>query len=110
MLRVKNQAGLVSLLEVIVTATVFTIAFVGIYVSMSMLHPQGNTSMEKLRAAYTAKGFLDELKYQVRADTWDSGNLVPGTYSTTYNGYLINYTISNVAGLNLRQVDLTITY
>lgn len=74
------------------------------------MHSKGTVSTDKLKAAYAAKGFLDDLRQQVRADTWDSGNLVPGTYNTTVNGYSVSYTVSDVAGLNLRQVNLSITY
>lgn len=110
MLKINNNAGLVSMVEVIVTATIFSMAFLGVYMSMTTMHSKGTVSTEKLKAAYAAKGFLDDLRQQVRADTWNTGNLVPGTYNTTVNGYTVSYTVSDVSGLGLRQVDLAITY
>lgn len=98
------------MVEVIVTATIFSMAFLGVYMSMTTMHSKGTVSTEKLKAAYAAKGFLDDLRQQVRADTWNTGNLVPGTYNTTVNGYTVSYTVSDVSGLGLRQVDLAITY
>lgn len=98
------------MVEVIVTAIIFSMTFMGVYIAMSTSHPKGTVSAKKLSAAYTAKGFLEELRQEVRADTWGSGNLAVGTYSQIVNGYQINYVVSDVAGLPLRQVDLTITY
>lgn len=98
------------MVEVIVTSIIFSMAFIGVYLTMTSMHTKGTVSTDKLKAAYAAKGLLDDLRQQVRADTWDSGNLVPGTYNTTVNGYSVSYTVSDVAGLNLRQVNLSITY
>lgn len=98
------------MVEIVVTSIIFSMAFIGVYLTMSSMHSKGTVSTDKLKAAYAAKGFLDDLRQQVRADTWDSGNLVPGTYNTTVNGYSVSYTVSDVAGLNLRQVNLSITY
>lgn len=110
MLRHTNKVGLVSMMEAIVTATIFTIAFIGIYMSMSNIHPAGSDSMDKLKAAYVAKGVLDSLHQEVRADTWDSGSLAVGNYSLTVNGYSVAYNVADVAGLNLRQVNIIIDY
>ncbi|MGE0267227.1 MAG: hypothetical protein AB7S78_02045 [Candidatus Omnitrophota bacterium] len=110
MLKLNSNAGLVSMVEVIVTAAIFSMAFLGVYMSMTTMHAKGTVSTEKLKAAYAAKGLLDDLRQQVRADTWNTGNLVPGTYNTTVNGYAVSYTVSDVSGLGLRQVDLSITY
>jgi len=98
------------MVEIVVTSIIFSMAFIGVYLTMSSMHSKGTVSTDKLKAAYAAKGFLDDLRQQVRADTWDSGYLVPGTYNTTVNGYSVSYTVSDVAGLNLRQVNLSITY
>lgn len=110
MLRIRQEEGLVSMVEVIVTSIIFTMTFMAVYVALSSSHPKGTVSAEKLNAAYTAKGFLDELRHGVRADTWSSGNLAVGTYNVTYNGYQIDYTVADVTGMPLRRVDLTITY
>lgn len=110
MLRLHKEEGLVSMVEVIVTSIIFTLTFTAVYIALSSSHPKGTLSADKLNAAYTAKGFLDELRSSVRADTWSSGNLAVGTYNLSYNGYQIQYNVTDVAGMPLRQVDLTITY
>ncbi|MCB9721796.1 MAG: hypothetical protein H6756_13095 [Candidatus Omnitrophica bacterium] len=110
MLRIRKEEGLVSMVEVIVTSIIFTLTFIGVYIALSSSHPKGTLSAEKLNAAYTAKGFLDELRRDVRADTWTTGNLAVGTYNFVYNGYQISYAVTNVTGMPLRRVDLTITY
>ncbi|MBP9854708.1 MAG: hypothetical protein KBD53_07565 [Candidatus Omnitrophica bacterium] len=110
MQKLKNNGGMVSMIEVIVTAMIFSTAFLGIYASMSTMHTKATTSMTKLKAAYAAKGFLDDLRQQVRADTWDSGNFVPGNYYLSVDNFEGNYTVSDVPGLNLRQVTVSLTY
>jgi len=55
MLKVLKQNGFASIVEVIVTAVVFTVAAFGILTTVSMLRPQGMESYRKLEAAYHAK-------------------------------------------------------
>ncbi len=110
MLRIRKEHGLVSMVEVIVTSIIFTLTFIGVYIALASSHPKGTLSAEKLNAAYIAKGYLDDLRRDVRADTWSSGNLAVGTYNITVNGYQVGYVVSDVPGMPLRRVDLTITY
>ncbi len=98
------------MMEAIVTATIFSIAFLGIYVSLSMIHPTGSNSMEKLKAAYVAKTFMDSLHQGVRADMWSNGIMATGSFNTVVNGYAITYNIADVPGLNLRQVNVMIDF
>ncbi|MCA9398689.1 MAG: type II secretion system protein [Candidatus Omnitrophica bacterium] len=127
----RNQKGFASFVEVVVTAVIFVLAAAGILASLSMIQPQGTESTEKLEAAYMAKGFLEELRTSVTADSWadTSGDLWPtgGTPKTTTvtgpsgKSYTITYEVTEItanpdsgnaypADIRPRRVDVSIDY
>lgn len=116
MLKNLKNNGFASIVEVIVTSIIFVIAVAGILTTMSMLRPAGEESAKKLEAAYIAKQELERLRGQIDASTWDNAsfNYLPGTYSKVVVGdtgnYTVNWIVSNVPNLNLRQVNMTVTF
>lgn len=110
MLRDLKDKGIASIVEVIVTAVVFVIAVAGILSTVAMFRPQGKEASQKIEAAYVGKGIIDDLRQQVNAEDWDTGNLIAGTYSTTVGIYTVNYTITDEPSLGLRHLAMNITY
>ena len=113
MLKVLKKDGFASFVEVVVTAVMFTIAAFGIFTSISILRPQGKDAERRLQAAYVGKGVIDELYGLVDASTWDvAGNpLEPDIYHTeTVGNYLVNYILTDVAGLGIRELNMTVNY
>lgn len=112
MQKIFNKNGMASMLEVVITTVIFTISAFGIFSTISMLQPQSAGSSQRLEAAYAGKAVLDQLREEVDASTWSTGGLTPGAYgpTTTPDGYTISYTVSDVTGLGLRRVDMTITW
>jgi len=105
-----KKNGIASFVEVTMTAIIFIIAAAGILTTIATLQPQSIGSQKRLEAAYTAKSILDELHDDVDATTWDSGDLSVGTHTRTVGNYVISYDVSDVPGLDVRQVQMTITY
>ncbi|MCD4779383.1 MAG: hypothetical protein K8S27_02380 [Candidatus Omnitrophica bacterium] len=111
MLRIRKKNG-VSIVEVVVTAIIFSIAAFGVFSTIAVLRPQGQDSMKKLQALYTGKSILDELIMAVDAHTWGSGlsNLALGHHSRVIGNYTINYYVADVTGQGLRQVYMNVSY
>ncbi len=100
-----------SILEVIITSVIFTLAAFGIFSTISMLSPESSRSAQKLKAAHIGKGYLENLRKSIDAVTWDTGNLAVQTYGPyIVDGYTIDYIVTDVAGLELRQVDMTVSW
>ena len=99
----KNSKGSISLIEIITTSLIFTIAAFGIFSSLAAVQPQGPDSDKKLMAAYAGKQFMETLK----ATVW---SYAPGTYTnTTADGYTIRWTLSNDAAGG-RSLTMDVTY
>ena len=98
------------MVEIIVTAIIFVTAAVGILATTSTLRPQGRESVRRLEAAYLAKKIIEEQRSLVDAATWDSGALIPGTYTNTIDGYTVDWTITDVPVLNVRRLDMTVSW
>ena len=106
-----------SILEVIVTSVIFVIAAVGIFMTISSIRPKGIAAQKKLRAAYLGKQIVENILGSLDARSWDnaSGELYPGTPKSypVVDGtttYTVTWQVSNVQGMDLRQVDLNVTY
>jgi len=97
MLKILKQEGFASIIEVIISSIIFIIAAAGILTAVSTFQSQagGNTS-KRLEAVYAGKQVIDELRSEVDAETWDSGNLTTGLHSTTVLGYDVNYYLTDV--------------
>ena len=106
----KEKKGFASVIEVIITAIIFTFAAVGIFTALSSLRPHGADSARRLEAAYVGKQVVEELRSQVDARTWSDANslLSPGPHSRTVGHYTINYYISDVPGLELREMQMNV--
>ncbi|VAX34811.1 hypothetical protein MNBD_UNCLBAC01-1575 [hydrothermal vent metagenome] len=93
---VLGKAGF-SILEVIISAVIFVIAVAGVLSSVSMLRPKGGASSKKLEATYTGKSIIDQLRSEVDAGTWDTGNLQVGVdYTRTVGSHTVNYYLVDV--------------
>ena len=103
------------MVEVLVTTVVFVTAAFGVFTTISMLKPNETGSSNKLKAAYIGKAVLDQLSYQVDANSWfsNSSNLSLGTHTLSLSGYTVNYTveqINTVPDLPVRKVHLIVSY
>lgn len=116
MLRIHKNQGFASMVEVIVTAIIFTIAAAGILTTVSMLKPHSAQSVRRLEAAYVGKSIIDELREQVDADTWNSAgvsDLETGVlFSDTIGIYNVIWWLEDVPGSNggVRQLFMNVTY
>ena len=111
----KNRSGF-SVVEVIVAAVIFGIAAAGIFATISALREPAEQSDDRVAAAYAGKEILEELRGQIDASTWNTGNISLGTHtgSKTLNvTYNYTYTVSEVDPgnpLSPRKVNLDINY
>jgi len=114
MLKILKKQGF-SFVELIVTSVILVISFVCILTTISSLQPQEQISSRKLEAALFAKSLASELRSQVDASTWDTGNLavnVPGSPHILNNppaGWDVRWDVTDVNAF-LRQIVFTITY
>lgn len=119
--RLGNNKGFGSILEVTITAIVFSVAAVGLMTTITMVRPESTTSSKRLEAAYIGKQLIDDLRKDVSAETWYLGNtddpLLPGTYtdSVTQDGVQYNYTytiqqVNPYGDFDARKLTITIEY
>lgn len=107
-LRCKKK-GFASIIEVIITSVIFVIGAVAILSTVSQFRPHGQESSQKMEAAYIGKGIIDDLRQQVSAEDWDTGNLALGPYGFVIGDYTINYTITEPI-TDLRHLTMNITW
>ena len=113
MLKILKKEGFASLVEVIVTAVIFSLAAFGVFTTISMLRPHGADSLRKLEAAYVAKGVIDELRAYVDARMWDNEDSLLSTngyHNTTIGNYMVNWWLNDVPGLNVRELQMEVYY
>ncbi len=85
------------MVEVIVTSIIFIVASAGILTAISTFQPgSGGNASKRLEAVYAGKRVIDELRSQVDASTWNTGNLSVGVHSTIASGYTVNYLLADV--------------
>ncbi|MFA5088323.1 MAG: prepilin-type N-terminal cleavage/methylation domain-containing protein [Candidatus Omnitrophota bacterium] len=109
----KRKKGF-SIVEVVVSALIFTIAAAGIITMTSRIRPQATVSEREVTAAIYAKQIFEWLRSKVSAADWDTGSLSNGTYwnvsvigSTAYNAV---YTISTDPLSGGRLINLTVRW
>lgn len=109
MLRVHQKNGFASIVEVIITAIIFTIAAFGIFSTITSVSPMNTNSEKRLQAAYRAQNVVEGLRGSLAANTWNS-SLAPGAYTVGDVMYNVMYTIADVPGINgLKKVTLNVT-
>ncbi len=111
------------MVEVLVAAIIFTIAALGTFASIAAIRKPAAISERKLTAAYYGRQILEDLRSKVDARNFNPttrqynggtdfsiGSHPLGT--TTIDGtiYTANYNVTSVAGTNLFQVALDITW
>lgn len=103
-----------SLVEVIVASLVFALAVGGFFSALSTLQrpSTGLNDEESVKAAEFGKKVLEDLRKEVHAGTWNSGNLGIGSYRVTDGKYVAVYTVSNVnaSATSPRKVDVRVTW
>lgn len=113
MLKVLRKSGFASIVEVIVTAIIFSLAAFGVLTSISMLQPHSGESSARLEAAYAGKKVIDDLRSHVMASTWDLSNslLAVGVNQWQEVGdYNVIYWAEDVTGLNVRKLRAIVAY
>ena len=114
MLKYINKRAFASIVEVVITAIIFMLAATGMYSSISNLRPETEISSEKLAAAYEAQALLSELRTEVAAPTWDTGNLQVGSHNAVAAPYTFVWEVENAnylgTAIPARKLTLTVTY
>jgi len=113
MLKKIKNTGFASIVEIVVTAVIFTITSFGILVTITAFRDKGGTSSRRLDAAYAAKGLLDEWRFEVNHTAWISGTgpLAPGgPYTITSGIFTIDYLVTDIPGSEVRRVDMNVIY
>lgn len=119
MMRLVKKEAFASIVEVIVTAVIFTLAAFGILTTVSMLRPHDLESYREVEAAYHAKNMMDYLRGQVEGAAWqaNTGPLATGAVHTQVVGdYTVNWELTEVnpgdypPGLAPRKLTMTVSY
>ncbi len=106
-----SKKGFGSIVEVVITAVIFSIAAIGIFASISTLRPDSIAVRKKLQALKIGQQVINELYNDIDATTWDTGNLKTGvTHTQTIDVYSVSYTLTDVAGMDCRELNLTVNY
>ena len=79
----KNNFGMASFLEVIISGMIFTIAAAGVMTTLSMLKPATLESNKRIEAAYIAKSKLEKMRSEYKSDP-NAANA--GVYATGSHG------------------------
>lgn len=107
----KQKKGFASFVEIVITSVIFVVAALGILASISLLRSHGTNSSQRLEASYLAKQMIDQLRANVDARIWDNtdSGLVPlQRYSTSVGEYTINWYLTNVENLPIRELFLNV--
>jgi hypothetical protein len=117
--RIFKKNGFASMVEIIITAAIFSVAAAGIYATVASVNPKGISSTKKLEAAYIGKSVMEQLKGSVAGGTaWGPGGTLsigPHTVSPS-PGVTVSYNViadpsfSADPTMAPRQVTMTITY
>lgn len=119
MLKISKRTGFASVLEVIITAVIFSLAAFGVLSTVSMLRPHSREAYREVEAAYYAKNMMDYLRTQVEAEAWqaNTGPLATGvTHSTVVGDYTIDWTLTDVnpaeypAGFAPRKLSMNVSF
>jgi prepilin-type N-terminal cleavage/methylation domain-containing protein len=114
--RRQNPLNGFTLVEVVVAAIIFAIAAAGMMATVSSLTTPAAESSREVTAAFIGKQILENLRRNVNAENWNTGNLSTGfhpAFNTTINevGYISRYrVVADPAGTAGRQVILNVTW
>ncbi len=110
-MKLHNNKGMASMMEVLVASFVFLVAVFGIVSSISLLSPHSSDSAKRLQAAYLAKNLLEELRGIVTPTAWSNAgsDLAVGVHTTTVGGYTIQWTVTSLANDTLRGITIVVT-
>jgi len=110
---IKQKKGFASIVEVIVTSIVFSVAAISIFATISMVRPQSSSASQQLEAAYIGRQVMDELRGKIDANTWnDSGSdyAVDVIHTKNYGVYTVNYLLTDDPNLDVRRLSLNVYY
>ncbi len=107
-----------TIVEVIVSAVIFTLAVAGIFATISALRSPATESSQEVTAAFVGKRILDDMRTEVSALTWSGGSLDPSGSPYALNAIVvdgISYTPTYIVepdpdGTGARKVTLNVTW
>ena len=109
----KRKTG-VSLVEVVISAVILAVALAALLASFVSVRKFVNRAERRLTGATLARDRFSSLTSAVNAATWNSGNLAGGNVvsdavvGSDGTNYGRSYIVSNVAGSDYRQVNMTV--
>jgi len=112
---IKNKG--LSLIEVVISAVLFSIAALGMFSTLSMMRVSSDVSDKRLGAAYFGKQCLEQLRAKVDQRAYNGTDYTnelslgphncPGPADPVYTG---TYTVSEDATTKARKVNLSVTW
>ncbi len=113
MIRMSQQQGF-SLVEALIAVTIFAVATVGVFMTISAVKRPVVKTDRELTAAYFSQEILDGLRAKVDARDWNSGDLslTPPQHTVlkTINQVTYNATYDVVQDGKSRRVILNVTW
>lgn len=105
----------VTLVEILVASFILASALAGLLATFAAVRTYITRSNVRLAATNIARGVLNQLKVNVTAATWNTGDLAGNTsnnMNVTIEGKIYNgtYNVTNVTGRDYRQVIMNIAY
>jgi len=109
MFRFRKKLPGFTIVEVVVSALIFSIAAAGIIAMVSNLRPAATISVDEVGASLCAKQIMERLRSAVDARTYDTGNLSLGSYSETCGKYTVDWDIYDEPGVG-RQIKMNVDW
>lgn len=105
------------MVEIIVSALIFSIAVAGMFATISSLQKPAEESREDISAAYVGKQILEDLRKEIDAETWDTLadtgalDVDPGGAGTCPGAPGMDHNLSDLPGYAIDTVTIdSITY
>lgn len=98
-----------SIIEVIISAIIFSIATVGLFTAISLTRHQATGSTDDVEGLFYARQKIDELSAMVSADQWQNTTspIYPGTYNETFGSVYLEWTITDNPQSGGRDISMT---
>ena len=110
MLKLLKNHGFASIVEVIITAVIFTLTIFAVFSSITGVIPISKESFDTLGLHYYSEGMMQSLTSQVNVPEWLNGTLITNVahsenqeihgdvYPFSYQQFKSNYIITDVSG------------
>lgn len=100
-------------MESTIAAIIFAVAAAGIFATVAVMRKPAAESEDRVNAAYFAKEILEDLRSNVDARNWDTGDLSTTptpTHTVPAQGkYTAQYTVTTMPS-GAKKVDVTVTW